>query len=98
MCACDFAPESTGLADDIDEDGLACLHGVDTAPERGREVVRIGDRADTDMAQGFRELRVVHIRVPDRRADMGSGDVAYNPFTYEFHPAAVFSVESCVTV
>ena len=40
------------LGDDVDEDRLAPLHGFDAALHRGSQILRIGDRADADLAQG----------------------------------------------
>src|ERR1700737_5092130 len=69
----------TRLSDDVDQHGFAHLDRIHAAFDCDRQILRIGDWTDPDMTQGFRELRVIDVRIPDCCADMRILDAALAP-------------------
>src|SRR2546425_3057588 len=69
----------TRLSDDVDQHGFAHLDCIYPPFDRDRQILRIGDRTDADMAQGFCKLRIIDVRIPDRCADVRILDAALAP-------------------
>src|SRR5437764_10714568 len=72
--SCPFS--SARLGDDVDQRRLAALDDGDRAPERGRELGRIADRAFAMDPIAARHGGVIDVRILERRADIRSGHAA----------------------
>ena len=67
---------TSGLRDDVDQRRLALLDDGERALQRRAEILRVGDRPLRVHAHALRDLREVHVRLVDRRADVPARDAA----------------------
>src|SRR5215510_10119147 len=68
-----IAPSSAAIGHNVDQRGLAALHDLERAPDRGGQVLRILDRPLRVEAVALRDLRVIGRGIVDQRADIDVG-------------------------